>query len=123
MSSVNMGGSGNVSIDKGNKMLFYASKSGRKILGEATITIREYLRPEETILKYQDSLFLTIDELTAYTSSRGRSPRSKLLVFVLSKIRKFEPVLIFPKVVTMAGQILTKEQYDELLQRPAMISD
>lgn len=97
-------------LEVGHKVLFYASHRIRAIVGEGTIRDVEYLTPNETLKKHKESLFLTPEELSLYTSKRGRAPSKRLLVLSLEKIKKFPKPVPYGKHITMAGEYLTKQQ-------------
>lgn len=109
-------GRGNVSIGKGSRLLLYASRSGSIIVGEAKVNNVEYLTADETASKYADRLFLTRDELERYRTMRNRAPDKKMLVLELTGMKRYRTPLRSPKVVTMGGQTLTKEDYNSLFQ-------
>lgn len=106
-------GQRNVGVGEGTKILFYASRSGRKVFGEGTVSKTEFLTPDETISQYGTRLFITSKELDDYRGARSKD--KKLLVITLDKIRRYKEPIILEKYVTMAGQRLAKEQYASLM--------
>lgn len=105
-------GRGVPSIVTGSKILFYVSHSNFEIVGEGRISKLEFLVPSEILTKYRGKLFLSRKELSEY--QRNRPQDRKLLVAVLTGIRKFTTPIISPHPVTMAGETLTQEQYENL---------
>jgi hypothetical protein len=103
-------GRGQPSIDKGSKLLFYGSGGRFEIIGEGTIDSAEFLTPAETISKYGMRLFISQKELDEYKGVRP--PERKLFVLVLRKIRKYSKPIKLGKPVTMSGQTITKETYE-----------
>jgi hypothetical protein len=66
------------------------------------------------VKEFGDGLFITPAELDKYRMDRPKS--KKLLVLHLSQIRRYETPLKSPKVVTMAGCTLSKDQYRKLMR-------
>jgi len=74
------------------------------------------LTPDEAVEKYGNKLFLDPNELTAYTLRQPRREFSKkMLVLVLSRLKRYSKPKKFKRPITMAGQYLTKKEYTELL--------
>jgi hypothetical protein len=107
-------GKGIPRIGFGSKLLFYVSGSRSEIVGEATIEAVEFLTPDEIIARYENRLFITKEELDNYRKLRDRPPDRKLIVLSLSKIRKYDRPRRMPKVVTMAGRTLSKDEYRQI---------
>jgi hypothetical protein len=107
-------GEKHVNINVGNKLIFYQSGSGKHLVGEATIDWIGYMPPDAIIEEFGDRLFITPDELDKYRGNRSKS--EKLLVLVLSNIRRYEKPLKPPKTVTMAGCLLSRDQYKRLMR-------
>ncbi len=110
-------GERNLGIGVGTKILFYASSSGRKVLGEGTVDKVELLNSEQVISQYGSKLFLTEKELNDYRGAT-RSPKVRLLVLSLRNIKRYEPPVVLPKNLTMAGLKLSEKQYLELIAKP-----
>ena len=106
-------GHGTPSIGKGSKVMFCVSRSGCEVAGEATIKALEFLTPSDLLSKYERRLFITKRELEEYR--RERSSERKLMVLVLSRIMKFDVPLKLRSYVTMAGQTLTRAEYEKIL--------
>lgn len=74
------------------------------------------LTPDEVISKYGEKVFLSRDELIAYTARQpSRDSSKKMLVVVLTKLRKYKKGIVYPRPITMVGEYLTKEQYKQLI--------
>jgi hypothetical protein len=100
------------SVSVGGKLIFYQSGGGKCLVGEATIDRIEFMTPDTIMKEFRDRLFITPDELNKY---RGDRPESKmLLVLLLSQVRRYETPVKPPKVVTMAGCTLSRDQYRKL---------
>lgn len=98
-----------------SKILFYASHASKKIVGEGVIDTIEFLAPNEVFEKYGHKVFLNKDELTEYTVRQpNRDCSKKMLVLVLSKLRKYSEPKKFNGKISMVGQYLTLRQYREL---------
>lgn len=100
-----------------HKVLFYASHGSKEIVGEGQIEKIEFLTPTEVLTKYGLKTFLDKDELTTYTFRQPKRDSSKkLLVLVLSKIKRYRSPVKYWKPISMAGQYLTREEYMQLLK-------
>ena len=98
------------------KMLFYVSHSSKKITGEGQIDEILFLTPDEALVKYEKKLFLNRDELMAYARRQPkRSISKRMLVVVLSRLKIYPKPVSYRRPISMAGQYLTKEDYEELL--------
>lgn len=100
-------------LQAGAKAIFHVS--GEKLLiGEAIIKSIERMPLEEVWKKYGTILFLTRAELLEYArkSSLGEERRTKeLMVYVLTKVKKYKKP-IFPKQrMTIAGYYITRDEY------------
>lgn len=82
------------------KILFYASKANKEIVGEAKIERIELLEKEEIINKYKNELFITEEEFDDYSNNRQK----KLLVYTLSNIKKYKKGIKVNHHITMAGE-------------------
>ena len=102
----------------GNKILFYASRQIKKIVGEGTIQRLELLKPVEALEKYRENLFLSEEELEEYRHRRSnRPPTKKLLVLVIQNLRKYSRPVEPEKFITMTGRRITKKEYNALRAR------
>jgi hypothetical protein len=99
-----------------HKVLFYVSHSSKEIVGEGKIEEMRFLTPKEALEKYGNKLFLNEDELRDYTLQQPRrNPSKKMLVLVLSGLRRYSRPTKFKKPISMTGQYLTREDYIDLL--------
>lgn len=103
-----------------HRVLFYVSQSSKEIVGEGIIEEINFLTPIEALQKYGEKLFLNDIELGEYTHLQPKRDSSKkMLVLVLSKIRRYAKPRIFKRPISMAGLYFTKEEYEELLTADA----
>ena len=108
-------GKGLSKLSRKQRVLFYVSKSSKEIVGEGVIDNIDFLTPDEALEQYGDKLFLNEKELKDYTLHRpNREPSKKMLVIVLSRLRRYSKPRHFKKSISMAGQYLTKMEYAEL---------
>jgi len=108
----------NLRITRKHKVVFYASHGSKEVVGEGIIEAIEFLTPEEVLEKYKDKVFLNKNELMEYTQRQpGRTPSKKMLTLTLSKLRRYPCGIKYEKPITMAGEYLTEEKYNALLQR------
>ena len=96
------------------KIIFYISRANKKIIGECDINSIELLNLPEVLNTYQNDLFLTSDEMYEY--SRGRIEK-KMTVFKLNNIKFYGKEISYNHIVTMVGQYITKERYEELIKQ------
>jgi len=96
-------------VQPSDKVVFYASHSNKQVVGEGTVEITEFLRPDEVISKYGRKVSISKDELRAYTMQQpSRDSSKKMLVVVLTKLKKYKKSIVYPRPITMAGECLTK---------------
>jgi len=101
-----------------HKIIFYASKSSRKLIGEGTIQRVEFLRPNEVLTRYKNDLFLTEAEFHAYVNrSPSRSNSKQMLTLVLKNLRKYQRPVEYASPMTMAGQYITSEDYAIIIKK------
>lgn len=106
-----------VRIAPRNKVLFYASQGPKKIVGEAIIKSVGFLAPLRVLEQYGEKVFLNRNELMDYVSQQpSRTLSKKMLVLVLSKPKKYTRAISYGKPITMAGEYLTEEGYNTLIQ-------
>jgi len=105
-----------VKLAQKHKVLFYASHSTKEIVGEGRIEEIHFLTPNEALKEYGNKLFLNAEEIAQYTLHRpNRDSSKKMLVLVLSKIRRYSEPKKFKRPISMAGQYLTQKDYKDLL--------
>ena len=101
----------NTNLKKNHKLLFYRSRSDKKIVGEGVINKIEFLSPYEILDRYKNDIFLTKDELQIYVGNRGDK---KMLTIHLKNIIKYEEPVISKYSITMAGKYVSKNEYDDM---------
>ena len=102
----------------GDKIMFYASRNLKKIVGEGTIQKLELLKPSEALEKYRENLFLSEEELEEYRHHRSdRPPTKELLVVVIRDLRKYSKSVEPEKPITMTGRRVTEKEYRSLRAR------
>jgi hypothetical protein len=94
------------------KLLLYISGSNKEIAGETDIVSISLMTLSEVVSAYGNSLFLTEDELREYSGGRDNK---RMMVFVLGGITKYPEAKSLGRGITMVGEYMTKEEYDELL--------
>ena len=98
------------------KVLFYVSRSSKEIVGEGQIVEIEFLTPDEVFAKHGDKVFLKKDELVQYALKQpNRDTSKKMLVLVLTRLKRYPKPVKCKKGMTMAGQYLTEDDYKELM--------
>jgi hypothetical protein len=106
-----------VQITPKQRLLLYASHGSKEIVGEGLIEEIQFLTPNEVLEKYGHKVFLDKDELTSYTRRQpNRDSSKKMLVLLLSKLRKYSYPKKFRRPITMVGQYLTEKEYQELVE-------
>ena len=100
------------------KVLFYMSHSSKEIVGEGQIEEIQFLTPDEVLVKYGTKVFLNRGELTKYMLRQPkRNASKKMLVLVLSKLKRYTKPIRYKQPISMAGQYLWEEDYLELLKQ------
>jgi hypothetical protein len=94
------------------KLLLYISGSNKEIAGEAEITSISLMTLSDVISAHSSSLFLTEDELREYSGGRDNK---KMMVFVLGEIAKYPEAKCLGRGITMVGEYMSKEEYDDLV--------
>ena len=100
-------------LKAGAKALFYVSRE-KLLIGEAIIKSIERMTLEEVWKKYGTRLFLTRAELLEYArkTSLGEERKSKeLMVYVLTKVKKYEKPIFPRRRMTIAGYYITRDDY------------
>ncbi|NLF42127.1 MAG: DUF365 domain-containing protein [Bacteroidales bacterium] len=101
-----------------HRVLFYASEASKEIVGEGTIAEIGLLTPREVLQKYGKQVFLNEIELGEYIHLQpNRDSSKKLLVLVLTKIKRYTKPKFFEKPISMSGLYLSKENYRKLLNQ------
>ena len=108
---VKVTGHGSTKLVPKHKIVFYASHSEKKLIGEGIIENVEFLNPEEVLSKYKQELF--IDE-QQFRENVGK--RQRILTLQLKGLRKYQQPIQSKEVITMAGKYLTAEQYDSIFR-------
>lgn len=101
-------------ITVGAKFMLYLSGGSKQLIGEARIDDIKLMTIDQILERFADRLFINTEELERYRSNRPKE--KKLLVLLLSNIKKFNTPLTSPKVVTMAGCTLSKGEYKKLIK-------
>jgi hypothetical protein len=107
---VKITGRDSTKISPKHKIIFYASHGNRKLVGEGIVETVEFLNPAEVLLKYSQELFLKEDEFIDYVGKR-----QKILVFKLSRLKKYQNPIQSKRVITMGGKYLTEKEYKSLI--------
>jgi hypothetical protein len=105
-----------VKISPKQKMVIYASHGSKEIVGEGLIESVQFLTPDEVLKKYGQKVFLNKEELIAYAQRQpNRDASKKMLVLVLTRLRKYACPKKFHKPISMVGQYLREKEYLELV--------
>jgi len=96
-----------------NKILFYRTKSDKKIIGEGIISSIEFLLPNELYDIYKDKIMLTKKELDEYVGSRKSK---KMLVLNLKNIKSYDKPIPSVYKITMAGKYISAKEYLRIIE-------
>ena len=100
-----------------HKIIFYASHGSKKLVGEGIIEKVEFLTSEKVLTRYKDDLFLNEAEFYTYVKrSPSRTSSKEMLTLVLRRLRKYPKSIEYDRPITMAGQYLSAEDYNSLMQ-------
>jgi hypothetical protein len=94
------------------KLIFYKSKGGWKLVGEAKIDDISLMSIHEVLSNFREELFLSEEELKSYLKSRNNR---KVLVFKLSKPITYRHPVKLDHYVTMTGEYISVEDYRRLI--------
>ncbi|MGA2625738.1 MAG: DUF365 domain-containing protein [Candidatus Bathyarchaeia archaeon] len=100
-------------LRRGSKLLFYMTGGSKEVLGEARIMDIASATSQDVLENYRDRLFLTATELEDYVGERRHKP---MLVLTISDVKRYRPPRILSKYITMAGQNVTKQWYENLMK-------
>ncbi|MCE8426495.1 MAG: DUF365 domain-containing protein [Candidatus Methanoperedens sp.] len=93
------------------KLLLYISGSKKEIGEEADIVSISLMALSDVVSAYGSSLFLAEDELREYSGCRDNK---KMMVFELGGITKYPEAKCLGHRITMAGEYMSKEEYEDL---------
>jgi hypothetical protein len=93
------------------KLLLYISGSNKEIAGEADIISITLMTLSEVVSAYGSNLFLTEDELREYSGGRDSK---KMMVFLPGGITKYQEAKCLGRGITMVGEYIAREAYDNL---------
>jgi len=99
-------------LESCQKLLFYISRSNKEIAGEAEIASIKLMTLLEVVSSYSSNLFLTENELRDYSNGRDLK---KMMVFELGAIRRYSEPKELGHGITMVGEYLSKDKYEELM--------
>lgn len=102
-------------IKKGMRLVFYKSRSGRKVLGEAEVKTVGLMTAADALDKYGHRLMLREEELWDYSNKRGNRRDKRMLLLELEKVKVYRKPKVLDSDLTMGGQYLEKRAYDKLL--------
>jgi hypothetical protein len=94
-----------------HKVIFYASRGQKKLVGEGTIEKIEFLAPDVIVAKYEKTLFLGKDEFLTYVGCRNM-----ILTLTLKDLVKYPHSLNYYKPITMTGQYISNEEYNAIIR-------
>jgi hypothetical protein len=94
------------------KLIFYKSKSGWELVGEAKIDDVSLRSIQEVLSNFKEELFLSEEEFKSYAKSRNNK---KVLVFKLSRPITYQRPVKLDHYVTMTGEYISVEDYHRLI--------
>lgn len=102
-----------IRIKSGDKLFFYKSKSGRKVVGESIIDSIEFLNYHQTVKSYSENTIISPEKLKKYSNGRENK---KMLVFHLKKFKKYKNEKTLKKPLTMAGLYVTTNNINKIFE-------
>jgi hypothetical protein len=102
-----------------HKIIFYASRGQKKLIGEGTIEKVEFLSPGVVLSKYRDVLFLTEDEFLDYVGNR----KQFVLTITLKQLVRYHMPIDYCKAITMTGQYVIKGEYSTLMKKAQVVKN
>ena len=97
---------------KCKKLIFYKSRGEWELVGEGEIDSIFLMPINDALNNFEKELFLSEHELIFYAKSRIIK---KVLVFKLSNLKKYGKPITLDHYVTMAGEYISKEDYQRLI--------
>jgi hypothetical protein len=101
-------------LGRNSIVVFYESKGGRSVVGEAVVRKVEFRRPDQVLDKVGESFFLNSDELMTYVDKYPGRREKEMMVLHLERPKRYDRPIAWSHAMTMAGQYLTKEQYESV---------
>jgi len=93
----------NTRLSPGHKIVFYASRGSKELIGEGIVEKVEFLTPDEVLSKFKNELFLDAAEFHAYVGKWPSRTSKRIMTLVLKKLKKYQKPIIYGKPMTMAG--------------------
>ena len=116
-------------LEKGMKIVFYASREEQGFYGEAEIEDIEFFEnPMKILEKHKDGLFLTEEEFKEYVKisnekwGYGRKKKKPWMVIVLKNIRRYSKVVKPKRFISVGGRYVKEKEYEEILKKCSIIS-
>jgi hypothetical protein len=102
-------------LGENSKIVFYASKENKKLIGVGTIESIERTTPKIAWSRYCGQIFLNEDEYNQYVSMSPVKGKKRdgleITVFVLKNLREYRHSCQLSDTLTPAGRYLTREEY------------
>jgi hypothetical protein len=110
-------------LEKGMKLIFYASREDQGFYGEAEIESIEFFEyPMKILEKYKDGLFLTEEEFKEYVESSkkwgyGKKKKKPWMAIVLKNIKKYPKIVKPKRFIPVGGRYIKEKEYEEILNK------
>jgi hypothetical protein len=108
---------GKMRLQVGMKVVFYVSRSGRRLAGEGEISFVEFVSMQDAVAKYGGRLLLSESELNSYARQQPRRTEKPILALGLKKLRAYASGITYHKNISMVGEYLTRDANDALQQK------
>jgi len=109
-------------LEKGMKIILYASREDQGFYGEAEIEEVEFFEnPMKILEKYKDGLFLTEEEFKEYLKfsekwGSDKKRKKPWMVIVLKNIKKYPKIVKPKRFVPVCGKYIKEKEYEEILK-------
>ena len=98
-------------LHRGTKLVVYASRTTKKLIGEAVIESIECIEVAKVLSAYDSRMLLSAEEFRVYVGDRqGRS----VCIFHLVHPRRYETPVDSPWPITMTGRYIRDHEYRKL---------
>ncbi|HII59105.1 TPA: DUF365 domain-containing protein [Methanocaldococcus jannaschii] len=111
-------------LEKGMKIIFYASREEQGFYGEAEIEEVEFFEnPMKILEKYKNNLFLTEEEFKKYIEDSnkkwgyGKKKKKPWIVIILKNIRKYPKVVKPKRFIPVCGKYVKEDEYEQILKK------
>ena len=102
-------------FQQGTIIVFYQTRSQRKLIGESVVQEATMLNPRAVHSRFGDSVLLSEQELALYVNRYPLREDKRILAIRVGGMKRYSPPVIWPNPMTMVGCFLNPEKYRSLI--------